>query len=167
MEGEVQTFDVLVKGNKVGFAYDVNPLVIERDEECKSYLEALKKELDFSDEEKSLIDVCLAVVSAKDGDDVTFGPVEIVALGDLAGKYPSKMKEIMACSHHLTQSTECSGDLPSGFYAIAADAHGALAEIMSSALKIGSIINVPNDDVSDDDFEEDISDEDFEIIDEE
>lgn len=148
-------FDVLVSGKKVGEAFDVNPIFIENDAVCKDYLLRLKNELPLNKSELELIDSCLAVVSAKDDDIVPFGPGEIYSLGKLAESNPSYVKEILACSHFLTDSVDYEGDLPKDIFLSLARAHGALADLLQSGLDIGPIENYVNDDDSTD------SDEDF------
>lgn len=150
------SFDVLRAGKKVGEAINNNPVTVDTDDQCKTQLEQIKLNLPVPHctDEINLLDKCIAVVSAKDGDDVVFGPAEILALGKLAERYPSLTKEILACSHHLTESVDCDGDLPDGIFLAAADAHGALAAVLNAALQIGSIENF-----ADEDFEEELSDE--------
>jgi len=155
-----ETFDVLVDGMKKGEAYDVNPIVINSDIECKQCLETLKKTLILSKEELKLLDSCLAVVSAKDGDSVPFGPGEIISLSELAIKHQDKLNEIMACSHHLSESIDCEGDLPPNIFISTAEVYGALSDILAAGLKAGSITqeySIPLED-QDDDFEEELSD---------
>lgn len=159
MAAQSGTFDILVNGKKRGFAYDSNPVVINTDHECKECLLRLKSTLDLSNDELELIDTCINVVSSKDGDEVLFGPGEIVLLSLLAEANPSKAPEIMACSHHLSESVDCDGDLPPGIFAGAADAHAALAALMDEALKSGPITSdYPTDD--DSITEESLTDED-------
>lgn len=153
MEAEQVTFDVLVAGNKVGDAFDANPIVIYDDSTCKEYLLRIKAELNLNQTQLELIDTCISVVSAQIDDEVTFGPGEIYALGELGELYPSHVKEILACSHHISESVDCEGDLPDGIYASLAAAHGALGDILEAALKAGDIKNY-------EEFEEIISDDD-------
>ena len=153
------TFDVLVKGNKKGEAFDVNPVVINTDSECKECLQKLKSELNLSAQHLTLIDNCIAVVSANDGDDVVFGISEIVELSQLSETYPSKVTEIMACSHHLTSSIDFEGDVPNEVFGLALSGHRDLAAAMMKALNFGSLTtdNVPDDDSI---TEESLTDED-------
>lgn len=158
MSSESAIFDVMVKGEKKCQAFDVNPVVISTDEQCKFLLEQLKNKLTLTDSQASLLDLCLAVVSAQDGDNVEFGPGEIVGLSELAQCYPDSATEIMACSHHLTESVDCDGELPSNIYLEAALAYGELSNIMSAALKAGPISQDTN--IPDEDFEEELTDDD-------
>lgn len=152
MESQQVMFDVLVAGNKVGEAFDVNPIFVEDDSTCKELLIRIKHELPLKDTEIALIDTCITVVSAKDDDDVLFGPGEICELGELAKTYPSHVKEILACSHHISESVDCEGDLPDGIFAGLASAHAALGDLLEAALKAGNINNY-------EEFEEIISDD--------
>lgn len=148
------TFDVLVGGVKKGEAMNKNPVVIGSDISCCAQLRVLDSTLPLTPGEKELIAQCMAVVSAKEGEDVSFGPMEILALGDMAQKYPTHTNEIIACSNHLSNSIEFDGDIPAEFYLQALGAHGTLADILSSAMKAGPISTY-----KDEDFEEDITDE--------
>jgi len=85
---------------------------IDNDIDCEKHLHILKHELKLSEEEKLLLDKCLAVVTSTDGDDIEFGPFEIVELTDLAFKHTHRGAEIFACLHHLSESIEFDGDLP-------------------------------------------------------
>lgn len=160
MSYESTTFDVMVKGEKKGEAFDVNPIYVSTDEQCKARLETLKSKLTLTDSQVSLLDLCLAVVSAKDGDTVAFGPGEIIALSELAQSHPDSAAEIMACSHHLTASVDYDGELPPNIYLEAALAYGELSNIMSAALK--SVPISQDTDIPDDDSEEELTDDDEE-----
>lgn len=139
MESESGTFDIMVKGEKTGIAFDVNPVDIKTDEECKTMIEALRKKLVLTKADESLLECCLSVLSAKDGDDIHFGPGEIIGLSELAQRNPSVAHEIMACSTHLSESVDCEGELPPNFYLQAALAYGGLSNIMAAALNAGPI----------------------------
>lgn len=155
MESQQAMFDVLVSGNKVGEAFDINPISIEDDSTCKQFLTRIKHELPLKETEIELINTCITVVSAKDDDDVLFGPREICELGELAKAYPSHVKEILACSHHISESVDCDGDLPDGIFAALAAGHAALAHVLEAALKAGDINNYQDFE----EFEEIISDD--------
>lgn len=157
MESKSDTFDVMIKGEKKGQAFDVNPVEVTTDAQCKDLLEKLKKKLSLTDSQLSLVDLCISVVSANDGDDVHFGPGEVVALSELAQSHPDCATEIMACTHHITESVDCDGELPPNIYLEAALAYGELSNVMSAALKAGPISQ--DTEVADEDFEEEISDE--------
>lgn len=126
---EVKTLDVMVGSEKQGIAYDVNPVYIQTDEQCKEALEKLKRDLTLTSNESTLLDCCISVVSASDGDDVSFGPSEILDLAHLADINPKWAPEILACLEHLSASVLCEGSLPSEIYIMAAGAHADLGEI--------------------------------------
>jgi len=156
-EGESDIFDVLINGKKVAEAFDANPLYIETDDSCREYLLSIKEDLPLTKSEIDLIDQSLLTLSANNGDDVVFGPVEIIEFGSLAEKYPSHTSEILACSHYLTESVDCEGEIPQGIFVTLAQAHGALANMLSFGLKAGDAFNFNDED--DDEFEEEISDD--------
>jgi hypothetical protein len=160
MDTQVETLDILAAGKKIGEAFDRNPVSVNTDDECKNLLMKLKADLKLSSDELGLLDSCIAVVSAEDGDDVIFGPGEIVQLALFAENHPDHVTEIMACSHHLSESVDCDGDLPPGIYLSAAGAYGSLSDIMTRALKSGSITSDYNPD-DDSITEESISDDDY------
>lgn len=139
---EKTTFDIEVAGKKTGEAFDVNPVVIETDEQCKVVLLKLKQFLSLTEQETALLDSCLVTVSAEVGDDISFGPKEILELSILAQKYPDSATEIVACSQHLCASVECDGDLPPNIFAMMASAHGSLAAALGNG-------NDNEDDLSD------------------
>ena len=158
-------FDILISGQKVGEAFDVNPVYIENDTICKEYLLRLKDQLPLTESELKLLDSCLTVVSANDDDNVPFGLGEIFSLGNLAETYPSHAKEILACSHHISESIDYEGDLPDGIFLSLACAHAALGDLFQSGLKAGPIENYQNDDDDDDeDGDFDITDSDEEFL---
>lgn len=161
MDTQVETLDIFAAGKKVGEAFDRNPVVVDTDDECRALLMKLKAELKLSSDELGLLDSCIAVVSAEDGDDVIFGPGEIIQLALFAESHPNYATEIMACSHHLSESVDCEGDLPPGIYLTAAGAYGSLSDIMTNALKLGPVTEdyVPNDD--DSITEESVTDDDY------
>lgn len=146
------TFDIMMDGSKVGWTYDGVPPTINTDVECRQCLSDLRSSLPLTTEEIELIDQCISVVSSANGDDVAFGPVEIVALGDLARKYPARSSDIIACSHHINESIDYEGELPAEALLGAAMAHAALGDAYIMALQ-----GVPDDD---EEFEEPISDDD-------
>lgn len=146
------TFDIMMGGEKVGWTYDGTPNTINSDKECRECLMGLRSNLPLTSDEIELMDRCISVVSTESGNDVVFGPVEIIALGDLAQKYPTNASDIIACSHHINESIEYEGDLPEGVFLGAAMAHAALGDAYVMALS-----GVPDD--SDEEFEESISDD--------
>lgn len=158
------TIDVLVGTEKKGVAFDVNPVEVSTDAQCKELLLKLGRKLKLTSEQRDLLDQCITVVSAKDGDDVSFGPGEIFGLSELAVANPTFAPELMACSQHLSESVDCEGELPPDIFLQAAAAYGSLSNVMAAALKSGPIIPgvapILSDDVSDDDFEEPVSDDD-------
>ena len=145
------TLDIVVDGEKKGFAYDVNPISVDTDEECKKLLCLLKETLDLTPEQVQLIEQCLTVVTSAVDNEVPFGPGEIFELGRLALAFPESANEIIACSHHLCASVECEGDLPPNIYLELAQAYGALGDCMS---KLGN-------DGDDSDESEDSDDDDL------
>lgn len=163
MESKNNVFDVLVAGKKVGEAFDVNPVVINDDFTCKECLLNLKEDLPLTETEVELIDKCINVVSSKDDDDVVFGPEEVCDLGDLAQSYPSHMNEILACSHHITESIDFDGEIPFGIYGVLASSYAELGNVLEAAMKIGNIENIKDFSQFEDfeDCEEIISDDEF------
>lgn len=157
-----ETFDIFVAGEKKGETFDSNPITVESDLECKQMLEHLKTLLDLNGTDLDLIDRCINVVSAKDGDEVIFGPKEIVSLARLAKANPTYAKEVLACSHHLSESVDCDGDLPPGFFLAAAEAYGAMGDIMEAALRLGPIQEGVVPSFNDDDYDDD--DDEFEQL---
>jgi hypothetical protein len=147
------TIDIMMDDAKVGWTYDGIPDTIHTDEECRKCLSDIRSTLPLTSDEYKLVDQCISVVSAENGDDVVFGPIEILALGDLAKKYPERSSDIIACSHHISESIEWEGMIPDGAFLGAARAHAALGDALEMALK-----GVPDD--SDEEFEEPISDDD-------
>lgn len=157
MDTKNGTFDVMVKGEKKGTAFDINPVEITTDEKCKSQLEFLKSKLTLSDAQSTLFDLCIDVVSAKVGDDLSFGPGEIVELSEFAQANPEFAPEIMACVQHLNESVDCMGDLPPNVFLDAALAYGGLSNVMCAAMKAGPISC--DTEVPDEELDEEISDE--------
>lgn len=128
----IGTFDVMVDVEKKGVAYDENPVKIETDDHCKEVLEKLMKELLLTDYNNELLKSCLAVVTAKEGDEFTFGPAELVELGQFACKYPEHAHEILACMDHISASLDFEGDVSPDFFAVAAAAHAILGDAVSA-----------------------------------
>jgi hypothetical protein len=124
----IDTFDVMVKAEKKGVAYDQNPVQIETDEHCRAVLKQLMSQLPAGAYDQDLLKSCLAVVSAKDGDEFTFGPAQLVALGDLSAEFPAYAHEILACMDHITASLDFEGDVPPEVFKMAASAHAMLGE---------------------------------------
>lgn len=144
------TIDIMVNSEKVGWCHDGVPDTIHTDEECRNCLQNLRSTLKLECEEIELVDQCIAVVSATCGDDVVFGPCEILALGQLAQAHPSRASDIIACSHHITESIEWEGELPSSAFLNAAQAYTAMGEALTQALQ----------DLADEEFDEPLTDED-------
>lgn len=158
--------DILKNGEKVGESYDSNPVIIDNDSECLECLNTLKKTLKLDADDLSLIDKCISVVTSKEGEDILFGPGEIIALSNLAAKFPDKATQLMACSHHLSESIEFEGELPPNIYLKTANAFGSLSTLLSAALTCGPITS-NNKDFDDDDEDEDENDSDDEDTDDE
>ena len=153
------SFDVMVKGEKKGVAFDTNPCVVETDEQCLKELEQLLKDLPLTETEAKLIKQCMSVATADDDEDVLFGPGELLDLAVLTGKYPDKVTQILACSNHLLGSIDCEGDMPDGIFLKMADMHGELGSLMSRAVKAGPGAIPDSDSDDDQDDEEDGEDE--------
>lgn len=127
--------DIKIGDEKVGWTYDGTPPTINSDQECKLCLDRLKSDLPLTPKENKLIDQCIAVVSAEEGDDVVFGPYEILKLAQMALKYRVRGNDIMGCSHHLVESLDFEGILPEGGYLGAAEAHLALGDALTMAME--------------------------------
>lgn len=123
------TLDIIEDGEKTGFAYDVNPISVDTDEECKKLLCTLKDTLTLTPAQVQLIEQCLTVVTSAVDNEVPFGPGEIFELGKLALAFPDSANEIIACSHHLCASVDCEGDLPPNIYLELAQAYGVLGDM--------------------------------------
>lgn len=124
------TFDIFVGNEKKGIFHDTNPCIIDTDHECINTLNSLKKDLILSDSELDLVNQCIDTAKASPEDDVVFGPGEIIELGLMATRHPSKVYEIMACFHHLLYSVECEGDLPPNIFLNVASAYGSLSSLI-------------------------------------
>lgn len=147
MSTENKTFDIIVNGEKKGIAYDSNPITVDTDEQCKIMLTNLRDKLKLSAEQLQLIEQCISVTLAGSGEDIPFGPGEIVDLSLLAMSFPESANEIMACSHHLCESMDCDGELPIGIFSNLAQAHGFLGNALNG--------NLDDDDSSDESDESD------------
>lgn len=124
-------FNIVRGGEVVGVVEDVNPIDIQTDEECELCLMAIKADLDLSPEEQELIDSCIDVVKAVIGEELHYGPAEILGLTELASKYPSKRNEILACSNHLNHSLDYDGDVPPDIYLDLFKAHATLGNVLT------------------------------------
>jgi len=166
---DISTFDIILEGKRVGKVFNVNPICIETDKECRVVLTSLKEKTIFSESERELLDQCLLVVSASNGDDLNFGPGEIIAIGDMAQAHPEYLHELMACSTHLSDSIDYQGDIPSDILLVGGKAHLLLDRVFNAAMKMGTvsekdgIFTRNSDQVEDYDPEEPLTeDEDFE-----
>lgn len=144
-----RTFDILVAGEKKGEAFNINPVVIESDTQCKEYLENLLKSLTLTAEESTFLTKCISVLTSENGQEVDFGPADIITFAVLAEKYSEKSTEIMACSQYLTESIDCYCDMPPNIFLLAANAHAGLADLLVPA----------SESRTDDDEDEDEDDE--------
>lgn len=120
--------DIFVSGQKHGAVHDRNPVFITTDADCEKQLLKLKETLSLTEDQAQLFDRCLAATTANTGDDIPFGPAEMLELAQLAMANPDHANEIMACSEHLSMSTDCDGDLPEGIFLTLASAHASLAK---------------------------------------
>jgi hypothetical protein len=133
--GEIKTFDILVGLDKKGVAHDSNPIVVTTDEQCRILLNDLKNKISFTKKELKFINNCIKIVSSTDGDDIQFGPMDIVRFSSLANKYINESYEIMACAHHITESVDFEGDLPPDMNLQAALAFASLSDVMLNGNK--------------------------------
>lgn len=124
---------------------DVLPFDVNTDAECHLYLDELKRDMILTDDEKELLEKCLSVVTSNDGDDIQFGPGEIIELSMMATLHPDKAHKIMACSHHLSESVEYFGEIP--------EEMSQMFNMMSDKTMNNLMMDVSD---SDSDFEEDI-----------
>lgn len=129
---EKESTSVVVDEGNEEFPFGIKPVTLGSDAECKELLEKIKSTLTLNDEESHLIDGCILVLEAVDGDDVHFGPGEILELALLASKNNSMSTEILACSQFLVESVDCEGEIPPGFFLKVALAYGSLNDIMAS-----------------------------------
>jgi hypothetical protein len=154
-------FDVKVGDKVIGQSFDRNPVVYESDTECRAAIVVLQKDLTLSKKETKVLKNCLTVVDAEDGDDIPFGPEEIMGLANLAMKHPSRTHEIMAISHHLCHSADMEGELPTDIFLDMAKLHGQMGDLIHQKQ-----INAEDDDSDDDDEEEEEEEEESEEEDE-
>ena len=113
---DIQQYDILVKGEKVGVAYDSLPFVFSSEPQCATYLRQLKTKYDFNSEELSFLERCLSVLETRPGIDVVFEPKDILLFGQLAQKYPVDSVEIIACSHLFMECIDFDGDFYEDFF---------------------------------------------------
>ncbi len=158
-----EIFSINHNGFKVGEVHDRNPIIINTEEECIKIFNDLKETLTLKEKEKQLIDKCIAVVNANNGENVQYGPDEIIALAALSFSHPEKSYEIMACSHFLTETVEFEGEFPADACISAANSYRELSVMMSNALQLADQ-NINYDDIEDDSDspESDDSDESYE-----
>lgn len=147
------TFDIVVNGEKKGSVIDGNSsITIETDDECEALLSLILKDASLSTKERHLFESCSKINAADIGQDVEFGPAELLELSMIAMAHPSLADEIMAISHYLVENISFEGDMPPDLFAKMAEAHTALSEIFSDALE------KKDEDDSDSDSDSDISD---------
>jgi len=157
-EAQLPTLDVMVKGEKKGVAYNVNPVNLTTDSECKDLINKLKSELSLTPEQSALLDSCVSVLDATDNDVVHFGPGEILELSVLAQQNLTHSAEILACSQYISECVDCEGELPPNIFLNAAKAYGALTDVMTAALASG-VINEHTEFSDEETSEEDITEE--------
>lgn len=85
-----------------------NPIIIHTDTEAFHCIKHIIKDVPITDtEELKLLLLCKHIVSAEIGEDIqSFGPLEIIALSELAQKYPLFTNQIMAISDHIVNSLD-------------------------------------------------------------
>ena len=88
---ENKTYDIIgADGVECGVAYDTNPVQITSNEQCLELL--LKLKTIITNDTDGLLDICIKVLSSTDGDDVEFGPSEIISLAQLAMENPDSVR---------------------------------------------------------------------------
>jgi hypothetical protein len=151
----VETLDRINAGENK--SSEMTTVVINTDDECRECLENLRATMILSEEHIALLDACILVVSAKDDDNLLFGPPEIMGLFELAMAYPTRSNEITACTHHLVESIECDGDFPPDSHLVFEATQTALSNMMSVITSDGT--NLPTLNADDEISEESITDD--------
>jgi len=143
MESESTDLNIAVGTKTVGVFHDVNPVTIDSDEDCARMLGDLRSKIDLTEEENKIIDNCITAAEADEGEDMTFGPDEILGLADLIAKYPTYSADIRACSDYLTTNANFGfEDGASDFLRSAFNAFSALGDVYDDAVKRGPLSNL-------------------------
>ena len=84
-------------------------LVIDDDSQCREILVGLRS--DLSDEnEQLLITVCLGVLDAEIGDEIPYGPDQMMGLVLMASSHPELREKIYAVMSYLSMTMEMEMD---------------------------------------------------------
>lgn len=101
------SFEIKKGTQALGTFADVNPVVINSDEECLSVLKTITDKIgNFSEEEKTILDICVETAKAAVEDDIKYGPNEMLGLANMAMAHPDLANELTAVMEFLTQSVE-------------------------------------------------------------
>jgi hypothetical protein len=107
---------------------DINPVSLDSDEEAVKLIDSLLEgEENWSDKEKKLLARCRAAAAAADGDEVEFGPIELLAISRTGHRHGAVEKQLMALAHYLLDQTEFEGELPPDAYLTAAEAYSGFS----------------------------------------
>ncbi len=158
------TFDIFIKGEKKGVVTDNNSsIVIESNEECEAILTLLLKNISLNDKSRNLLEKCIKVNAADIGEEINFGPGEILDLSMIAMNYPEISNEVLAVNHYLMENISFEGTIPPNFFMQMADIHTTLSSVFSDALnRKDNDISDSDSDISDSDISDsDISDSDI------
>lgn len=107
-------------------------LVISTDDECRDVLFEVKNNLKLNEGELVIINNCISVTNAKEGEIVNYGPDEIIGLLSMIKKYDNYSLKLNMCKDFLDSMYEAVADDP---------------EIMDHSKFLDMIKDIENDNV--------------------
>jgi hypothetical protein len=125
-------------GNQIDIAEDVNPVIIDSDEECIAKLEEFLAIPDLTEDEVSFLNICLQSIKAQEGEDVEFGFEHQAQFFDFIMAHSDYGHEIAACAEYLNENIDQILDpskIDDGFVDNYFAGDVALAGMLSHALK--------------------------------
>lgn len=153
----MESFSIKQGDREVGSFQDTNPVVLENDEECVALLKTIcEKVSSLSNEEKQTLEICRVAASTSDDTVVSFNPMTILEMANLALAHPEVGNEVMAVCEYINNSVDYEGSLPSNHDLNMLTAHASMGKMLAEGIKAA---NGQENDSDDESLDQELSDD--------
>lgn len=132
---EPATLDVMVDGEKVGEAYNINPNTLTGDSECRDTVIEIVQNVDLTPDEKAIFDKVLATLTLEEDQEVDFTIDDLLNLSSIAGRHLDYAVKILSVSQYMVDTIDMDSDMPPEFFLNAAQAHAGLGDLLVEGIK--------------------------------
>ncbi len=150
----MQSFVIKNGSEEIGSFPDINPVSITTDEECLACVEdLLDRVTTWSEEETQVLKACKAVCLAKEDDDVEFGPVQLLAIVNMAMSHPNVANELASIMVHMSETVDNELERPPEWNLLMLKTYSSIGKPMTRDPN-AEVVSDDSEDESVEDFEE-------------